>query len=94
MYNAIHVRLFVHFESVNYKHNLEYCKAFGNHLRNLREKKGFGMRQFALHADIEYSQLSKIERGVTNPTISTVLALAVALEVPPQELFNFSFPNK
>jgi transcriptional regulator with XRE-family HTH domain len=49
------------------------------------------MRQFAMIADIEYSQLSKIERGTTNPTISTVLALAVALEVPPTILFDFKF---
>ena len=49
------------------------------------------MRQFALLADIEYSQLSKIERGITNPTISTVLALAVALKVVPAVLFDFKF---
>jgi transcriptional regulator with XRE-family HTH domain len=51
------------------------------------------MREFALHADMEYSQLSKIERGVTNPTISTVLALAEALGVAHHELFNFRFPD-
>jgi transcriptional regulator with XRE-family HTH domain len=58
----------------------------------LREQKGIGMRQFALQADMEYSQLSKIERGVTNPTISTALALAEALGVAHSELFNFRFP--
>jgi transcriptional regulator with XRE-family HTH domain len=30
-------------------------------------EKGISMRKLALHADMEYSQLSKIERGVTNP---------------------------
>lgn len=79
---------------VNYKYNQEYCKAFGSNLRRIREQKKLGMREFALNAEMEYSHLSKIERGVTNPTISTVLALAVALEVTPQELFNFSFPNQ
>ena len=74
---------------MNYKYNKEYCEAFGVHLRKLRESRGIGMRQFALIADIEYSQLSKIERGTTNPTISTVLALAIALEVPPTTLFDF-----
>ena len=76
---------------MNYKYNKEYCEAFGVHLRKLRESRGIGMRQFALIADIEYSQLSKIERGTTNPTISTVLALAIALEVPPTTLFDFKF---
>lgn len=77
---------------VNYKHNEAYCKAFGAHLRSLREQGSIGMRQFALQAEMEYSQLSKIERGVTNPTISTVLALAEALNINHQELFSFEFP--
>lgn len=47
------------------------------------------MREFALQADMEYSQLSKIERGVINTTISTVKVLADTLEVPVMELFNF-----
>ncbi len=76
---------------MNNKRGKEYCKAFGTHLRKLREQKGIGMREFALIADIEYSQLSKIERGVTNPTISTVLTLADALEVQLSEFFNFKF---
>ncbi len=52
------------------------------------------MRQFALQADIEYSQLSKIERGVTNPTISTLYALSESLGVSHHELFDFNFTNK
>jgi transcriptional regulator with XRE-family HTH domain len=79
---------------VNYKYNEEYCKAFGIHLRKLREIKEVSMRQFALMADMEYSQLSKIERGVTNPTISTVLALAEALGVSHTDLFDFKFSIK
>jgi len=91
MYNAIYAKILFDFEGVNYKHNEEYCKAFGLHLRKLREKKGISMRKFALIADMEYSQLSKIERGVTNPTISTVLALSEALDIPHTELFEFKF---
>ena len=49
------------------------------------------MRQFAVEADIEYSQLSKIDRGVINTTISTVLVLAKALDVEVSELFKFKF---
>ncbi|MGB8192764.1 MAG: helix-turn-helix transcriptional regulator [Chitinophagaceae bacterium] len=72
----------------------EFCKAFGRHFRKLREEKGYGMREFAKMAEIEYSQLSKIERGVTNPTISTVLVLANALGASHHELFNFKFPAR
>ncbi|MBC3759713.1 helix-turn-helix transcriptional regulator [Hyunsoonleella sp. SJ7] len=40
-------------------------------------------------ADMEYSQISRIERGVINTKISTVNALARALEIPVKDLFEF-----
>lgn len=73
--------------------NPEYCKAFGANFRKLREAKGYGMREFALNADMEYGTLSKIERGTTNPTISTAIYLADALGIPHNELFDFKFPQ-
>lgn len=79
------------FGIVNYKHDQEYCKAFGAHFRKLREQKGYGMREFALMAEIEYSQLSKIEHGRTNITISTSLALAKTLGVSHNKLFEFPY---
>ena len=96
LYDANLVNLFFDFELVKSKHqhNRDFCIAFGAHLRQIREAKGIGTREFANDADMEYSQLSKIERGVTNPTISTVIALAEALEISHTELFNFRFPRK
>ena len=57
----------------------------------MRLAKGFGLRKFAMIADMEYSQLSKIERGVTRPPLNTMLNLCVALEVSHQDLFDFKF---
>lgn len=79
---------------MNYNFNSEYCKAFGQHLRKLRLEREIGMRQFAMMADMEYSHLSKIERGITNPTVSTLLLLAETLGIAPSELLNFKFQNK
>jgi transcriptional regulator with XRE-family HTH domain len=79
---------------VNSKITQEYCKAFGAHFRKLRLEKGFGMREFAHMADMEYSQLSKIERGVTNPTLITIITLADALDVNHTLLFDFKFQSK
>ena len=69
----------------------DFCGAFGAQLRKLRQDKGYGLREFALIADMEYSQLSKIERGVTNPTLNTMLNLCVALKVNHHDLFDFKF---
>ena len=74
---------------MNYKHNQPYCRAFGMRLRELRTEKGISMRGLAKEADIEYSQLSKIERGVINTTISTVYALAQALDIPVKDFYDF-----
>ena len=52
------------------------------------------MRKLALQADMEYSQLSKIERGVINTTISTVYTLSQALDIPVKEFFDFKLPAK
>jgi len=48
--------------------------------------------ELAFEADIEYSQIAKIERGISNTTISTAYLLAKALEIKPIELFRFEFP--
>lgn len=79
---------------MNYKHSEAYCKAFGSQLRKLRQTKGISMRKLALQADMEYSQLSKIERGVINTTISTVYALSETLDIPVKEFFDFKLPTK
>ena len=50
------------------------------------------MLELAFEAEVEYSQIAKIERGKTNPTISTVYALAKALNLKITDLFKFPFP--
>lgn len=83
-----------HIAGVNKTRHNEYVKAFGENLRKIRSSKGFTMMQLAFEADIEYSQIAKIERGVTNTTISTAYRLSNALSIPVHELFRFEFPPK
>lgn len=52
------------------------------------------MMQLAFEADIEYSQIAKIERGISNATVSTIYLISAALGVKPTELFDFHFPPK
>ena len=73
--------------------NEPYLKAFGNNLRQIRKKRGFSMEKLALNAGIEYSQVSDIEHGNINTTISTIHAIAKALEIPEKELFDFVVNN-
>jgi transcriptional regulator with XRE-family HTH domain len=79
---------------VNNTRNDAYLKAFGENLRKLRKKHGMTMMELAFEADIEYSQVAKIERGLINTTISTAYNLAMALGINQHELFLFSYPPK
>lgn len=61
--------------------NEELILAIGRRVRGLRLQKGLTMEQLSANAGIEYRQISDVELGKTNPTISTLYAIASALDV-------------
>lgn len=68
--------------------NNELIKAFGNKVREIRKSKNLSMEDLAGMADIEYKQLSRIENGEVNTTISSAYNLSEALAVPLTSLFE------
>lgn len=77
----------------SYKRHEEGIKALGGKIRSLRIDKGLSQQQLAYDADIELSQVSRIERGVINTSVSQLFAIADALEVHLKTLFDFELPN-
>ncbi len=73
---------------INTKNN-EYLKEFGAHLKKLRTKSGMSQEELANNAEVSLPQITRIERGVINPTICTVKALANGLGIKINVLFNF-----
>ena len=63
-------------------------RAFGKRLRSLREERGFSQSHLSALADIPKSQIARIEQGTVNTTISTVKALADALDIRLGQLFD------
>ena len=63
-------------------------KAIGLKVKSLREQKGLSQTDLSHEADLILSQIGRIERGETNPTISTLNVLAKALGVTLPELVN------
>jgi transcriptional regulator with XRE-family HTH domain len=63
-------------------------KEFGEKLRKLRKAKKLSMRKLALFADIDHSQVRKIEKGEISPTVPTIYSLAEALGVTPCVFFD------
>lgn len=68
---------------------IAFLKAFGVRLQFLREEKQLSLRQLAQNCEIDYSDISKIEKGLRNIQLSTIVELAKGLDVHPQELFDF-----
>lgn len=62
--------------------------AFGNRVRQLRKERKLSMEKLAELSGIDYRQLSYIELGQVNTTISTASALAKGMQVPLNELFD------
>ena len=44
------------------------------------------LREFAAVADVDHAMIDRYERGITNPSLTTIAKLAEALEVEPYEL--------
>ncbi|GJL81710.1 MAG: XRE family transcriptional regulator [marine bacterium B5-7] len=63
-------------------------RAIGQALRGLREDRGLNARQLAQAAAVSTAMISRIENGQVSPSIATLNALSVALEVPLISLFR------
>lgn len=57
--------------------------AFGLVLRDIRKLRGMSQEALALEADLQRNYISLIERGINQPTITTIFKLATALGVKP-----------
>jgi transcriptional regulator with XRE-family HTH domain len=77
--------------SVGKSRNDEYIIAFGLHVKKLRESKKLSREKLSALSDIETMQIYRIETGRINTTISTLQAVAKALNVPPKKLLDFEY---
>ena len=68
--------------------NEKFLTDLGNHIRRVRKKKGYTQERLANEINIDISQISRIERGILNTSISTIKAISDALGVSLSELFE------
>ncbi|MEP5602196.1 MAG: helix-turn-helix transcriptional regulator [Algibacter sp.] len=74
---------------MEYIKNSEFLIQFGNNLKRTRKSKGFTQAELANDLGIEISQISRIERGIINTSVSTIYEISQALKVDITDLFNF-----
>lgn len=60
----------------------------GSRIRSLRTRKGLSMRSLAETSGLSTNAISKIERGETSPTVSSLRRISTALDVPVIALFK------
>jgi transcriptional regulator with XRE-family HTH domain len=75
---------------VNQARNVSYLKALGKQLKKLRKEQGFTQQQLAFESGLELSQISRIERGIINTSVSQIFIICKTLEIHPKELFDFN----
>jgi transcriptional regulator with XRE-family HTH domain len=61
---------------------------FGVILREKRKERGFSQEALALEAGIDRNFVSLLERGLNQPSLSTIFKLADALNLKPSDLVN------
>lgn len=74
---------------MEYLDEQEFLEAFGRNLRLLRKSKGLTQEQLANEIDVEISQISRIERGVINTSISNLNSISKALNIKISDLFEW-----
>ena len=60
--------------------------AFGDVLRQQRHKAGYSQEQLALDCGLDRTFISLLERGLRQPTLTTLFSLAESLGVKPSRL--------
>lgn len=63
-------------------------KQFGENLKKIRNERNLSVRALADLADMDYTNISNIENGQSNPSMTTVIFLAEALQIDPCELLT------
>ena len=74
--------------------NYALVKAIGYKIREIRLSKNISQEELSYISDLPPSQIGRIERGENNPTISSLYAIAEALEVELKLLVDVSFIAK
>ncbi|HPN72078.1 MAG TPA: helix-turn-helix transcriptional regulator [Saprospiraceae bacterium] len=74
---------------MKHSRDLEVIKAFGKRVRDLRTKMGLTQEELPNEANLEISQINRIELGKINTSISHASIIAKALKLEMVELFKF-----
>jgi transcriptional regulator with XRE-family HTH domain len=73
---------------VKFLSDKEALKQLGKSIVALRKKYNISQADLSYEADIDLSTLSRLERGILNPTYLTLYKIAKALKTPVKDLLD------
>lgn len=68
--------------------NIEAMNLLAKNVRKYRLEQNLSQEALANLAGIEYSQISRLERGILNTSVSVIFAVAQALKMPASQLLE------
>lgn len=71
--------------------NQKLLNKLGAQVLKLRKEKKLSQEQLAHKAQIPVNQVGRIERGEVNPTVSTLYAISIALDIELHDMLKFNF---
>ncbi len=77
------------FRIMKLQRDKEFIEKFGKNLRKIRKSKGVSQETLAIKLNTDRMVISKIERGLSNPTIAYVKAISDVLKVDIAKFFQF-----
>ena len=69
-------------------------KAFGIHLRRLREAKNLSQQELADLSDLAKTSINRYENAHLSVTIDVLISIARGLDIPLSELTTFTVPKE
>ncbi len=73
--------------------SIEFLRLIGENIKKTRLKKGWTLEELGLQIGLTRMKVNRIEKGY-NITLTTVLKLALALDVKPENIIKVKFISK
>jgi transcriptional regulator with XRE-family HTH domain len=70
------------------RHAPEAVEVFARNVKAQRARRGLSQSQVGKLSGIHFTEISRIERGLRDPRMSTLIRLARALGMPPSRLLD------
>lgn len=67
----------------------EFLEKLGNRIRDLRLEKGWTQMDLGAKSGYDATQIRRVEKGQTNPTVRTLIRIAESLDITVLELFDW-----